>query len=39
MVCGRVRFLKERSRGGILDSEMRIFADVMEDLDLRDLPL
>ena len=39
MVCGRVRFPEERRRGGILDSKMRIFSDVMKDLDLRDLPL
>ena len=35
----QVIFLGERSRGGSLDSEMRMFFDVIEDLDLRDLAL
>ena len=30
---------KERSRGGSFNSDMRRFADVIEDLQLKDLPL
>ena len=34
-----IRFLSERSRGGRLSQEMRRFSEVVEELDLRDLPL
>ena len=30
---------KERSRGGSLNSDMRRFSEVIEDLELKDLPL
>ena len=34
-----IRFPSERSRGGCLSSTMRRFPEVVEDLELRDLPL
>ena len=34
-----VRFPIESSRGGRLSASMRRFLDIMEDLELRDLPL
>ena len=34
-----VRFLVESSRGGRLTYLMRIFSKIIEDLELRDLPL
>nr|CAN78335.1 hypothetical protein VITISV_004143 [Vitis vinifera] len=34
-----IRFPSERSRGGRLSQEMRRFSEVVEELDLRDLPL
>ena len=33
-----IRFPSKRSRGGILSSAMRIFLEVIEDLELRELP-
>ena len=33
-----IRFPSERSRGGRLSQEMRRFSEVVEELDLRDLP-
>ena len=34
-----IKFLSEYSRGGRLSSAMRRFSEVIEDLELRDLPL
>ena len=34
-----IRFPSERSRGGCLSSTMKRFPEVVEDLELRDLPL
>ena len=34
-----IRFPEERSKGGSLNSAMRRFYEVLEDLELRDLPL
>ena len=34
-----IRFLEECSKGGSLNSAMRRFSEVLEDLELRDLPL
>ena len=34
-----IRFLRERSMGGGLPSTMRRFSEVLEDLELRDIPL
>ena len=34
-----IKFLFKRSRGGRLSSAMRRFLEVIEDLELRDLPL
>ena len=35
----RIRFRSERGRGGRMSSSMRRFSKVVEDLELRDLPL
>ena len=34
-----IRFPSERSRDGRVSSSMRRFSEVIDDLDLRDLPL
>ena len=34
-----IRFPNERRRGGKMSSSMRRFSKVIDDLDLRDLPL
>ena len=34
-----IRFLNERRKGGRLSPSMRRFSEVIDDLDLRDLPL
>ena len=34
-----IRFLMECSRGGKLNFTMRRFCEIIEDLELRDLPL
>ena len=34
-----IRFPNERRRGGRVSSSMRRFLEVIDDLDLRDLPL
>ena len=34
-----IKFPRERSRGGGLSSTMRRFSEVLEDLELRDIPL
>ena len=34
-----IRFPEERNKGGSLNSAMRRFYEVLEDLELRDLPL
>lgn len=34
-----IRFLREHSRGGGLSPYMRIFSEVIKQLELRDIPL